>query len=79
MIEAFISLLQPAILIPWILAMVLGVFIGAMPGLTATMGVALIVPLTFHMQPIAGLAMILGLSFTAIFAGDIPADRKSVV
>jgi TctA family transporter len=73
MIEAFISLLQPAILIPWILAMVLGVFIGAMPGLTATMGVALIVPLTFHMQPIAGLAMILGLSFTAIFAGDIPA------
>jgi len=53
--------------------MVLGIFIGAMPGLTATMGVALIVPLTFHMQPIAGLAMILGLSFTAIFAGDIPA------
>lgn len=53
--------------------MALGIFIGAMPGLTATMGVALIVPLTFHMQPIAGLAMILGLSFTAIFAGDIPA------
>ena len=53
--------------------MILGIFIGAMPGLTATMGVALIVPLTFHMQPIAGLAMILGLSFTAIFAGDIPA------
>jgi len=53
--------------------MILGIFIGAMPGLTATMGVALIVPLTFHMQPITGLAMILGLSFTAIFAGDIPA------
>lgn len=73
MLEAALSLFRPDILLPWILAMVLGVFIGAMPGLTATMGVALVVPLTFHMEPIAGLAMILGLSFTAIFAGDIPA------
>lgn len=73
MLEAFVSVLQVDILIPWLLAMVLGIFIGAMPGLTATMGVALIVPLTFHMEPIAGLAMILGISFTAIFAGDIPA------
>jgi TctA family transporter len=53
--------------------MALGIFVGAMPGLSATMAVALIVPLTLHMQPIAGLAMILGVSFTAIFAGDIPA------
>lgn len=73
MIQAFITVFSPNVLIPWVLAMALGIFIGAMPGLTATMGVALIVPLTFHMQPIAGLAMILGLSFTAIFAGDIPA------
>ena len=73
MMQAFVTVFSPGVLIPWLLAMALGIFIGAMPGLTATMGVALIVPLTFHMQPIAGLAMILGLSFTAIFAGDIPA------
>ncbi|GAB6277667.1 MAG: hypothetical protein SAMD01599839_22070 [Rectinema sp.] len=73
MIQAFIAVFSRNVLIPWVLAMALGIFIGAMPGLTATMGVALIVPLTYHMQPIAGLAMILGLSFTAIFAGDIPA------
>ncbi len=78
MIQAFITVFSPNVLIPWVLAMALGVFIGAMPGLTATMGVALIVPLTFHMQPIAGLAMILGLSFTAIFAGDIPATFMRV-
>lgn len=53
--------------------MTLGIFVGGIPGLTATMAVALIVPLTFHMSPIAGLAMILGVSFCAIFAGDIPA------
>jgi len=71
--EYVLSVLAPNVVIPWLLAMVLGIFVGGIPGLTATMAVALIVPLTYHMQPIAGLAMILGVSFTAIFAGDIPA------
>ncbi len=68
------ELLQPSVLIPWLLAMVFGLFVGATPGLTATMAVALIVPISFYMAtPTAGLAMIIGVSFTAIFAGDIPA------
>ena len=68
------DLLTPSILIPWLAAMAFGVFVGATPGLTATMAVALIVPISFHMpDPNAGLAMIIGVSFTAIFAGDIPA------
>ncbi len=46
---------------------------GATPGLTATMAVALIVPISFYLEPNAGLALIIGVSFTAIFAGDIPA------
>jgi putative tricarboxylic transport membrane protein len=71
--EAFFSIFKWNILVPWILSMVLGIFVGGIPGLTATMAVALIVPLTFHMAPAAGLAMILGVSFCAIFAGDIPA------
>ena len=71
--DAFFSIFRVSILIPWILAMFLGIFVGGMPGLTATMAVALIVPLTFHMEPATGLAMILGVSFCSIFAGDIPA------
>ena len=67
------ELLQPNVLFPWLLGMVFGVFVGATPGLTATMAVALIVPISFHMESTAGLAMIIGVSFTAIFAGDIPA------
>ena len=70
---AILELLTPDVLIPWFLAMLLGIFVGATPGLTATMAVALIVPLTYHMDAVAGLAMIIGVSFTAIFAGDIPA------
>lgn len=53
--------------------MAVGILVGGTPGLTATMAVALIVPITYYMDPLAGLAMILGVSFTSIFAGDIPA------
>ncbi len=67
------ELFHPSILIPWMLGMLFGVFVGSTPGLTATMAVALILPLTFHLGATAGLAMIIGVSFTAIFAGDIPA------
>jgi putative tricarboxylic transport membrane protein len=67
------ALLHHSVLIPWLLGMVFGIFVGATPGLTATMAVALIVPISFHLEPTAGLAMIVGVSFTAIFAGDIPA------
>jgi TctA family transporter len=49
-----------------------GVFMGAIPGLTATMAVALLVPVTFFMGPIAALAAVVTLEACAIFAGDIP-------
>lgn len=68
------ELLAPIVLVPWFLGMAFGLFVGATPGLTATMAVALIVPISFNLgDPTAGLAMIIGVSFTAIFAGDIPA------
>jgi TctA family transporter len=67
------DIFQLNILIPWIISMFIGILVGGTPGLTATMAVALIVPITYYMDPLAGLAMILGVSFTSIFAGDIPA------
>ncbi len=74
MIESLPMLLKPSVLIPWLLGMAFGLFVGSTPGLTATMAVALIVPFTFYIpDPNTGLALILGISFTAIFAGDIPA------
>ncbi|KFB08191.1 tripartite tricarboxylate transporter permease [Nitratireductor basaltis] len=55
-----------------ILAGAFGMFVGAMPGLTATMATALLVPVTFFMDPIPALAAIVTASGMAIFAGDIP-------
>jgi TctA family transporter len=49
-----------------------GVFVGAVPGLTATMAVALFVPMTFWLDPLSALAAIVTMAACAIFAGDIP-------
>jgi len=73
MISIIINLFSVKILIPWILAMAFGIFVGSTPGLTATMAVALLIPITYYMDARAAFAMIIGVSFTAVFAGDIPA------
>jgi putative tricarboxylic transport membrane protein len=72
--DILLNLLQPDVILPWLLGMAFGIFVGATPGLTATMAVALIVPFTFYLpNPNTGLALIIGISFSAIFAGDVPA------
>ena len=53
-------------------ASVFGLFVGAVPGLTATMATALLVPVTFFMPPIPAVAAIVTATAMAIFSGDIP-------
>lgn len=45
-----------------------GLILGALPGLSPTMAVALMIPFTFHMQPAAGL-ILLGAMYTSTIAG----------
>ncbi len=51
----------------------MGAVFGSLPGLTATMGVAVLTPLTFWVSAEQGLAMLLGIYCGAIPAGGIPA------
>ncbi|CAN5603789.1 tripartite tricarboxylate transporter permease [soil metagenome] len=53
-------------------AAVFGLFVGAIPGLTATMAIALLVPVTFFMEPIPAVGAMVTCAAMAIFAGDIP-------
>src|SRR5690606_15842420 len=53
-------------------ASIFGLFVGAIPGLTATMATAMLVPLTFFMEPVAAVGAMVACSAMAIFAGDIP-------
>src|SRR5512136_3217060 len=66
-------LLAPKTILVMLLSSVYGLFVGAMPGLTATMAAALLIPFTFFMDPVPALVSIVTMSAMAIFAGDIPA------
>lgn len=53
-------------------ASLFGLLIGAIPGLTATMATALLVPVTFFMEPLPAISAIVAATAMAIVAGDIP-------
>lgn len=55
-----------------VLSAVYGLVIGAIPGLTALMASALLVPFVIFMDPVPAVASIITASAMAIFAGDIP-------
>lgn len=65
-------LADPAVWAAIIAAAVYGVFMGAVPGLTATMALALLVSATYFMPPVVAIAAVVTLVACAIFAGDIP-------
>ena len=52
---------------------VVGIIFGAIPGLTATMAVALFLPLTYTLSPIAGIALLVGLYIGGVSGGLISA------
>ena len=63
---------EPYTMLVIVLASLYGLFVGAVPGLTATMATALLVPVTFFMAPIPAVAAIVTATAMAIFSGDIP-------
>jgi len=71
-LQAFSMVMDPYNIVVMLAASVFGLFVGAMPGLTATMATALLVPVTFFMAPIPAIAAIVTATAMAIFSGDIP-------
>ncbi|MCG8511648.1 MAG: tripartite tricarboxylate transporter permease, partial [Rhodospirillales bacterium] len=69
---AFGLVFQPYVLLVILCSALFGLFVGSIPGLTATMATALLVPVTFFMDPVPALAAIVSAVAMAIFAGDIP-------
>lgn len=69
MIDAFLNAITPFNIGLALLGVFLGTIIGALPGLSATMAVAVLVPFTFSMEPASGL-IALGAVYTgAIYGG----------
>lgn len=71
-LQALSNVFQLEVLAVIVAAAAYGLFVGAIPGLTATMAVALLVPFTFFLAETPALAAIVTLEACAIFAGDIP-------
>lgn len=72
LLQAFAMVFEPGTLVAIVLAAFFGLFVGAVPGLTATMATALLVPVTFFMPPIPAIAVMVTATAMAIFSGDIP-------
>ena len=66
----FKAIFQPYPLILLFLGTVAGIVVGCIPGFTITMGAALVLPLTFGMTSIQGLAAMIG-----VLVADWQADR----
>ncbi|GAA3616497.1 tripartite tricarboxylate transporter permease [Marihabitans asiaticum] len=56
-----------------VIGVIAGVAVGAMPGLSTTMSIAVLLPFTFIFEPLNGIAMLLGIYFASVYAGSIPA------
>lgn len=71
-LQAYDLVINPYVLFVMVCSAAFGLFVGAVPGLTATMATALLVPVTFFMDPIPAISAIATCTAMAIFAGDIP-------
>lgn len=72
-LQGLIEVFQPGNLLFLFIGVFMGIVFGALPGLTATMGLALLVPFTFTMSPTAGLIMLAGIYVGAMYGDAIPA------
>src|SRR5215510_15858722 len=70
--QALALVFDPYVLWVIVASAAFGLFVGAIPGLTATMATALLVPVTFFMPPVPAIASIVTATAMAIFSGDIP-------
>lgn len=71
--QGFILALSLTNLVIMAIGVTIGIVIGCLPGLSAAMGVALLLPLTFSMEASSGLIMLGAIYCGAIFGGSISA------
>lgn len=71
--EGFGQIMAPQILLLCLAGVILGIFFGASPGMTSSMGIALILPVTYGMDIVHGMSILLGIYIGSISGGLITA------
>lgn len=72
-IQGFVTLFTPGVFIYVVLGFFVGTFFGAVPGLTATLAIALLLPLTYSMDIVKALVMCMGIYMAGMYSGSITA------
>jgi len=76
-VENYLIGIQTVFTVPGILAIVVGtaagIFVGAMPGLGPSLGIALLIPATYGLSPSVSLNMLVALYLAAEYGGSISA------
>lgn len=73
LLAGFTSVLTVKIIMLIMMGVALGLVFGSIPGLTATMAIAICLPITYGMDPIAGMSLLMGLYIGGVSGGLIPA------
>lgn len=73
LIDGFGSVLTFEIMFLIVGGVILGLIFGSIPGLTATMAIAICLPITYGMHPVAGMSLLMGLYIGGVSGGLIPA------
>ena len=69
--DGFLIALQPLNIIVVIIGVIVGLFIGAMPGLGSVNGVAILLPMTFLVPPTSAIIFLAALYYGAMYGGAI--------
>lgn len=82
----FSVLANPINILYCLFGVTFGVIIGALPGLGPSMGIAVLLPLTYGMTPVTGIIMLCGIYYGAMYGGSIssilintPGDSAAVM
>lgn len=73
LISSYGAIFTPQILLMIFIGAAGGILLGAIPGLTATMGIALLIPFTYGMDLIPSVGMLLGIYCGGMYGGSIAA------
>lgn len=72
-IQGFANVMNPFVIGLMLVGISLGILMGSIPGMTATMTIAVLLSFTFTMEPAHGMMLLLGIYGGAVYAGSIPA------
>lgn len=85
-LDGFAVVLEPANLIYCLIGVVIGMLIGVLPGLGPAATIAILLPLTFELEPVTAIIMLAGIFYGAQYGGTItsvllrlPGEASSVV